>query len=120
MSLMTIPTRRLSLRPFESGDGSAFFDYMSDPEVARYNSSPPLSLEQAQESVDKSVAALAQSPEGTLPSLFAITLRPKGELIGHCRLGAEPHRQPGVGSRHPGERTGVNWSRTGRAPISWA
>ena len=90
MSWMTIPTRRLLLRPFESSDGPAFFRYMSDPEVARYNSSPPLSLEEAQESVDTSVAALALAPEGTKSSRFAITLRPqgdgRGELIGHCQL----------------------------------
>ena len=77
MSLTTIPTKRLFLRPFESTDGPAYSEALS------------LSLEQAQEFVDKSVAFLAAAPPETLPSSFAITLRAGGQFIGHCHLGPE-------------------------------
>jgi RimJ/RimL family protein N-acetyltransferase len=89
MSLVTLQTERLLLRPFEVSDGPAFHAYMSNPEVTRYTSFLPLSREQAQEIVDNIVQSRTQAPSGTLPHAFAITLRGGGQLIGNCRLGRD-------------------------------
>ena len=84
MSQVTLQTERLVLRPFAAGDGPAFHEYMSDPEVVRYTSLPPISLKQAQEMIDNIVGAQAASD--VLPLAFGIALRADGLLIGNCRL----------------------------------
>ena len=81
---MPLQTERLVLRPFAAGDGPAFHEYMSDPEVARYTSLLPISLEQAQEMVDNIVSVQAASDAP--PLAFGIALRVNGTLIGNCRL----------------------------------
>ena len=45
MTRMILQTEGLVLRPFAAGDGPAFHEYMSDPEVTRHSSLPPISLE---------------------------------------------------------------------------
>lgn len=84
MSQVSLQTERLVLRPFAAGDGPAFHEYMSDPEVARYTSLLPISLEQAQETIDG--IARAQAASDAPPLAFAIALRGDGTLIGNCRL----------------------------------
>ena len=84
MSQMNLQTERLVLRPFAAGDGPAFHEYMSDPEVARYTNLLPISLEQAQEMIDNIVGAQAVSDAS--PLAFAIALQGNGPLIGNCRL----------------------------------
>ena len=84
MTWVSLQTERLVLRAFAAGDGPAFHEYMSDPEVARYTSLLPISLEQAQEMVYNIVNAQAASDAP--PFAFAIALRGDGTLIGNCRL----------------------------------
>ena len=83
MSQVSLQTERLLLRPFAKGDGPAFHEYMSDPEVARYTNLLPISLEQAQEMIDNIVGTQAASDVPLLA--FAITLRADGSLIGNCQ-----------------------------------
>ena len=84
MTRVILQTERLVLRPFETGDVPAFHEYMSDPEVTRHSSLPPISLEQAQEMVGGMVAS--QGAASTPPTSFAIALRGESLLIGNCRL----------------------------------
>ena len=84
MTQVILQTERLVLRPFEAGDVLAFHEYMSDPEVTRHNSLPPISLGQAQEMVGGMVAS--QGAASSPPASFAITLRGESLLIGNCRL----------------------------------
>lgn len=70
---MSLQTERL-LRLFAEGDGPAFHEYVSDPEVARYTNLLPIS--QAQEMIDNIVGTQAAS-DGPLLA-FAITLRADG------------------------------------------
>jgi len=82
--MVSLQTQRLVLRPFAAGDGPAFHEYLSDPEVARYTSLLPISLEQAQEMIDNIVGA--QTTSDAPPLAFAIALRGDDLLIGNCRL----------------------------------
>ncbi len=84
MPPIILRTARLALRPFDAGDVPAFHEYMSDPDFGRYTSLLPISLEQAQETIDGIVRAQAASD--VLPLGFAIALRGEGFLIGNCRL----------------------------------
>ena len=84
MTRMILQTERLVLRPFATGDGPAFHEYMSNPEVAHYTNLLPISLEQAQEMIDNIVGAQAASD--VPPLAFAITLQADGTFIGNCRL----------------------------------
>ena len=87
MTRLILQTERLVLRPFEHTDAPAFHAYMSDPDAMRLTSMLPISLELAQEIVDRIVAS--QVGTAAPPTSFAIALQSGGPLIGNCRLGRD-------------------------------
>lgn len=89
MSTPTIETERLVVRPYQAEDVPAIFEYMSDPEVARYGGFPPWSLEITQDIVNKIVQRQEQASPEEPPCSFVVTLRTDGTLIGNCRIGRD-------------------------------
>ena len=76
---LPIRTERLLLRPHLSEDADAFYGYMSDAEVLRYEPYPPLDRRESEEELHKRIAD---------PDFIAVCLppdddRPWGSLIGH-------------------------------------
>ncbi len=91
---LRLETPRLILRPFEDQDILPFFNYRSDPEVARYQGWRwPYTLELATDFVNEMKAHRPGIP-GAWYQLAAI-LKPEGEMIGDCgfhRLLEDPHQ----------------------------
>ncbi len=82
-------TERLVLRELRAADADAMFAYRADPEIMRYQSWEPQSLDD----VRAFIAGLATSEPyapGTWRQL-AITLRATGELIGDCGVHVPQH-----------------------------
>lgn len=82
-SLLTLPGKRIKLRPLENRDARALFELYADPEVMRYwNHAPWCSIEQARTAI---MEAHRDYPTGA--SLHcAIEHRATGALIGSCAL----------------------------------
>ena len=76
---LPIKTERLLLRPYLSEDADAFYQYMSDDEVLRFEPYPPLDRSESEEELHKRI---------TDPDFIAVCLPPDddhpwGRLIGH-------------------------------------
>ena len=76
---LPIRTERLLLRPHFREDADAFYDYMSDAEVLRFEPYPPLDRAESEEELNKRIAD---------PDFIAVCLPPDddhpwGTLIGH-------------------------------------
>jgi aminoglycoside 6'-N-acetyltransferase len=95
---LPLETERLVLRAFETRDASAFCEYRSDPEVARYQGwQAPYSLEQA----SRFIAGLADLRPGMAGAWYQLAIERKadGRMIGDCAfvvLAADP-RQAEIG-----------------------
>jgi RimJ/RimL family protein N-acetyltransferase len=78
-----ILTDRLLLRPLHPSDAENVYSYRADPEVARYQSWHPNSLEEVQSFID----SVSQQEFG-MPGWYqiAIALRAGGNLIGDCGI----------------------------------
>jgi len=90
-------TPRLALRRLGPSDVAAMFDYRSRPEVARFQTWEPQSLEQVHSFVESLLDVEPDTPGAWFQ--LAITLRESGLLIGDCGLHflAEETRQAEVG-----------------------
>ncbi len=80
MTTPEIITERLVLRPLDSSDAVALFEYRSDREVSRYQSWTPASLDEVARFID-GFRSLAFDTPGTWFQL-AVCLRATGELVG--------------------------------------
>lgn len=78
-----IESKRLYLRQFKESDTEALYDYLSNPEVTRFEPYPPFSYEQAKEE------AIYRSKD---PSFFAICLKENDQLIGNLYFAPEEPR----------------------------
>lgn len=96
MSLPTIRTSRLVLRPVTTGDLNALFRIFSDPELTRYWGHPPLSDREAAEALLEEIEAGALS--GKLMQ-WGITHGRMHPLIGTCTLADldRQHRRADLG-----------------------
>jgi len=93
-----IETERLILRSFNQADTIPFYQYRSDPEVARYQGwEIPYSLEMAERLV--AVMLLMPAHEPGQFYQVAIELRSTGEMIGDCayKISAMDHLQAEIG-----------------------
>ena len=81
---MEILTERLRLRELEESDAEACNAYESDPEVVRYTSHGPRTLDESLAYIRKSRETLLAEPRGTFD--FAVVLRASGELIGRAGI----------------------------------
>lgn len=84
-------TERLILRQFALQDIQAFYQYRSDPTVARFQSWENYSYEEAESFVRSQMAQIPDQPGAWFQ--YAIALADSNQLIGDCAihtLGAEP------------------------------
>ncbi len=85
MSFTKLPleTARLVLRALEPGDAESLYAIFSDPEVARYGSSPAwTSIEEANAFVQRAITAFHDGSSLRL----GLVRREDGRLIGQCTL----------------------------------
>ncbi len=75
-----IITERLALAPLLSGDAPALLEYRSDPEVFRYQTWAPASLDEAQRFIDDHRSLAFDTPDTWFQ--LAIRLRESGQLLG--------------------------------------
>ena len=106
MSELEIVTKRLRLSPLLASDAQALFEYRSDPDVCRYQSFEPGSLEDAR----AFIGGLANETFGVPDSWFQFGIRPleSGLLVGDLGVHFLPDepRQVEIGftlaARHQG------------------
>ncbi len=78
-----VVTERLVLRALRADDAEAMLAYRSDPEVMRYQSWEPQSIDDVRAFIASVVSPAEPYAPGTWRQL-AITIRATGELIGDC------------------------------------
>ncbi len=92
---MEILTPRLLLREFEERDAVDTNVYERDPEVVRYQSHGPRTLEESLEYIRLSMGTARASPRRTFD--MAVVLRAEGRLIGRCGIHvAQPEIREGA------------------------
>jgi ribosomal-protein-alanine N-acetyltransferase len=87
MTLPTLATPRLTLRPFTMDDLHPLFDILQQPEIFKYfprTDAPPL------ERVERMIAFYIKQAEDHGFSCWAVDLKETGELIGWCGLNHLP------------------------------
>ena len=106
-----ILTRRLKLSPLRATDAAALFEYRSDPEVCRYQSFEPGSVEDAQEFISIVQPIPFDTPDTWFQ--FGIRVQESGLIIGDigAHFMADDVRQVEIGftvaSRHQGQGFGT-------------
>ena len=75
---MTIETKRLRLRPFQGKELEDLFQYLSDPEVVRFEPYQAMSLEEARAELDRRIC---------WDEMMAVELKDTGRVIGNVYLG---------------------------------
>lgn len=88
---MYTTTSRLQLRPFKTTDLEAFLAYRSDPEIARYHSFDPFTLEKAQQFVAEQAGRVLHRAGEWIQ--IGLAIRESDLLIGDCAvhlLASEP------------------------------
>ncbi len=83
-----IETDRLILRRFSERDLSDLFEYLSDPEVVKFEPYRPMSLEDAREELELRIAS---------EEMVAVTLKARGKLIGNIYLGKRENNALEIG-----------------------
>lgn len=73
-----LETERLILRRYRESDLPDLFEYLSDPEVVRYEPYPPKTLEEAREDLAWRIST---------EEMVAVELKPTGKMIGNVYLG---------------------------------
>jgi RimJ/RimL family protein N-acetyltransferase len=93
-----LETERLRLRRFNADDLHALHAIHSNPDVARYLSGEPRSLDEVRDVLERKIAGASIAGEGEWLSV-AVTLRTSSTLIGDCVLqwSSEEHRQGEIG-----------------------
>lgn len=77
---MELRTKRLVLREFTLDDAPATNAYERDPEVARYGSDGPRTLEQSRDAIARSIASAAESPR----TIYDLAVCLDGALVGRA------------------------------------
>jgi len=92
-----ILTGRLKLSPLIPGDAAALFEYRSEPDVCRYQSFEPASLEDVEKFLDELHTDVFGVPDTWFQ--FGIRLQDSGRLVGDLgvRLQGEDARQAELG-----------------------
>ena len=75
---MIYETERLMLRRFAEKDLLDLFEYLSDPEVVRFEPYRPMSLEEVRNELDRRILS---------EEMIAVALKSSGKLIGNVYLG---------------------------------
>lgn len=88
MQSKMIETDRLILRRFSEGDFSDLFEYLSDPEVVKFEPYRPMSLEE----VTEELVLRIESEE-----MVAVALKSSGKLIGNIYLGKRESKALEIG-----------------------
>jgi len=78
-------TKRLILRELEQGDSKAIFELFNEPEVMKYFSNTPRSIEEAHERIQREINRYIEHGFG----LWATVLKGTGKVIGQCGLLAQ-------------------------------
>ena len=78
-------TKRLILREVEQGDSKAIFELFNEPEVMKYFSNTPRSIEEAHERIQREINRYTEHGFG----LWATVLKDTGKVIGQCGLLAQ-------------------------------
>ena len=87
---MELRTHRLILREFVEHDWPAVLEYMSDPEVLRYQRfDRPLGESEVRSIVSNRVADQSKKPREAFD--LAVTLKDTGRLIGEFGIGTNPN-----------------------------
>ena len=83
-----IKTDRLILRRFTQDDLLDLFEYLSDPEVVRFEPYRPMTLEEAKDELDRRIAS---------DEMVAVELKSSGKLIGNIYLGKRENNTLEIG-----------------------
>lgn len=83
-----IETDRLILRKFSKNDLSDLFDYLSDPEVVKFEPYCPMTLEEVREELERRIAS---------EEMIAVELKSSGKLIGNVYLGKRENNTLEIG-----------------------
>ena len=83
-----IKTDRLILRRFTQDDLLDLFEYLSDPEVVRFEPYRPMTLEEARQELDRRIASA---------EMIAIELKSSGKMIGNVYLGKRENNTLEIG-----------------------
>jgi RimJ/RimL family protein N-acetyltransferase len=84
----TILTGHLALRDLRTADAEAVFRYRSNPDVSRYQSWEPASVEQLRSYIEELAGTHPDTPGAWYQ--VGIALRTTGELIGDCGIHTLP------------------------------
>lgn len=85
---MQIITARLLLRKYSEKDLADLFEFLSDPEVVRYEPYLPMSLAEVREELGRRIAS---------NEMVAVELKPSGKLIGNIYLGKRDNNALEIG-----------------------
>ena len=83
-----IETDRLILRKFSEKDLPDLFEYLSDPEVVRFEPYRPMTLEEVREELDRRIVS---------DEMIAVVLKSSGKLIGNVYLGKRDNNALEIG-----------------------
>ena len=83
-----IETDRLILRRFSEKDLLDLFEYLSDPEVVRFEPYRPMTLEEARQELDRRIAS---------DEMIAVELKSSGKVIGNIYLGKRENNALEIG-----------------------
>ena len=83
-----IETDRLILRRFSENDLMDLFEYLSDPEVVRFEPYRPMTLGEAREELNRRIAS---------DEMVAVELKSSGKLIGNVYLGKRKNNTLEIG-----------------------
>ncbi|MDX2163779.1 MAG: GNAT family N-acetyltransferase [bacterium] len=87
MTIPTLHTARLTLRPFTPADAPAYFAIRRQPDVARFlTGAPHETVEESARTIARIAAHWADKPFG----IWAVIERATMRLIGHCGLWSIP------------------------------
>lgn len=107
-----IETQRLFLRRFREGDLDDLYQYLSDPEVVRFEPYKPMSLEETRENLEWRVST---------EEMIAVELKDTGRLIGNVYLGRREFQSMELGFVFNPAYWGKGLaSESCRAVVQWA
>lgn len=105
-----ITTPRLTLRSLQPTDAAAMLAYRSDPQIARYQSWEPASMEDILSFISSQLNLEPDTPNTWFQ--VAITLRDTGEMIGDCGMHflEEESHQAEIGFTLAGKHQGKGYA----------
>ena len=85
---MIVSTERLILRRFAEDDLLDLFEYLSDPEVVKFEPYRPMTMEETREELDRRIAS---------DEMIAVELKSSGKMIGNVYLGKRENNTLEIG-----------------------